>query len=301
MRVTHQLVKKTVLSNIQRNLGQMEKLQNMLSSGKLLNKPSDDPIKVARVMSHNTALARNEQYQKNINAAKSWMSTTEVSLQSINEVLQRSLELAHAGASGTMSDSARGAIAMEIDELLGVLVQVGNASYEGRYIFSGFQTGTAPFSRDKELLAGGGGTSIVYHGDQGNISWEVAPNVTIPGNINGSELFLESAIFQAMEELAQGLWDSDDETIGACIGKLSDGLEHILDKRAAIGAIVNGLDMTMEKHLTEKINFTELRSLLEDIDFAETYMNFAMMENLYRASLSAGASIIQPSLLDFLR
>jgi len=273
----------------------------MLSSGKVLRKPSDDPIKVARVMSHTTALARNEQYQKNIQAAKSWMGITEDSLEMISEVMQRARELALAGANGTMPDNARRAIAMEIDELTDVLVQMGNSSYEGRYIFSGFKTRTVPFSRDKGLLAEGAQTSVDYHGDQGSISWEVAPHVTIRGNIDGSELFMENKIFQFMERLAQGLLDGDNEVIEASIGNLSDALDHILDKRATIGAIVNGLDITMEKYLSEKINFMELRSRLEDIDFAEAYMNFAVMENIYRASISTGARVIQPSLLDFLR
>lgn len=301
MRVTHQLVKRTVLNNIQRNLGQMDRLQNMLSSGKVLRKPSDDPIKVARVMSHTTALARNEQYQKNIDATRSWMSVTEDSLGSIGEILQRARELSVSGANGTMSESARKAIGMEVDELINIMVQMGNSSYDGRYIFGGFQTNTIPFSRDKALLDGGAESSVVYHGDQGSIAWEVAPGVTIQGNVDGQELFQDLEIIKSMEQLAQGLQENDQAAIDASIGKMSIALDHVLDKRAALGAIVNGMDMAMEKYKSENINIKELRSQLEDIDFAETYMNFAVMESIYRASISAGARIIQPSLLDFLR
>jgi len=301
VRITHQLIKKSVLDNMQLNLARMDRLQDMLSSGKVLRKPSDDPIKVARVMSHNTALARNEQYQKNIHAANSWIGMTEDALERVNEVLQRSRELATAGANGTMSDSARSAIAMEIDELTNVLVQMGNSSYEGRYIFGGFKTGTVPFTRDKALLEEGAGTSVLYNGDEGSIIWEVAPSVTIRGNIDGNELFIKHNIFNSMEKLAQGLLSGDDEAINESIGNMTGAIDHILDKRAALGAIVNGLDMTMGKYLAEKINFMGLRSQLEDIDFAEAYMNFAVMENIYRASISSGARIIQPSLLDFLR
>ena len=292
MRVTHQLMKQSVLTNVHKNLGQMSRLQNMLSSGKTLHKPSDNPIKVTQVMSYTTSLARNEQYQKNILAAKSWMSVTEDSLESITEILQRARELSIAGANGTMPEEARRAIAMEVDQLTDALIQMGNSSYQGRYIFSGHQTNIVPFSRD---------AVISYHGDEGSISWEVAPSVTIRGNIDGDELFMSSNLFQSMEQLTQALFNNDDVAINLSIDKLDTVLDRVLDKRAAIGAMTNGLDMTMEKFLSEKLNFTELRSQLEDIDFAETYMNFAMMENIYRASLSAGARIIQPSLLDFLR
>ena len=301
MRVTHQLVMKTVLNNIQRNLGHMDRLQNMLSSGKALSRPSDDPIKVARVMSHTSALARNEQYQKNIEAAHSWMNATEDALIGIGEVLQRARELAVTGANGSMSESARKALAMEIDELTNILVQMGNSSYEGRYIFAGFQTNTVPFSRDTGLLAEGAETSIAYHGDQGSLNWEVAPGVTVRGSLDGVELFQDLEIFKTMEKLALSLNENDQSLIDASIEPISSALDHILDKRAAIGAITNGLEMTMEKYRSENINIKELRSKLEDIDFAEAYMNFAMMENIYQASISTGARIIQPSLLDFLR
>ena len=301
MRVTQQLMNRNVLSNIQRNLGQMGRLQDMLSSGKVLHKPSDNPIDTAQVLSYNTAISRNEQYQKNISAAKSWMDITEDSLQGINDVLQRARELALSGANGTMSQSARDAIAMEVDELTNVLVQMGNSSYQGRYIFAGFKTGDVPFTRDKNLLTEGENSSVAYHGNQGNLSWEVAPQVTVRGNIDGQDLFMDADIFEIMDRLQQALLDGDGQVISDSIGHLTVAHDHILDKRAAIGAITNGLDMTAEKYISEKINFSELRSKLEDIDFAETYMNFAVMENIYRASISTGARIIQPSLLDFLR
>ena len=301
MRVTHQLVKNTVLTNIQRNLGEMERLQSMLSSGKVLRKPSDDPIRVARVMGHTTALARNEQYQKNIDAALSWLNVTEESLGSIGDVLQRARELAVSGASGTMTDSARRAIALEVDELTNIIVQMGNSSYDGRYIFGGFQTDRPPFSRQKSLLEEGADTSVLYHGDQGKLTWEVAPGVTVRGNVDGNDLFRDLEIIKALEEMEGALLEGDQGVLNESIGKITEALDHILDRRASIGASVNGLDISMEKYRSENLNFRELRSRLEDIDFAEAYMNFAVMENIYRASISTGARIIQPSLLDFLR
>lgn len=301
MRVTHQLIKNNVMRNIHNNLGRMSKLQNMLSSGKQLSKPSDDPVRVARVMSHNTTLARSDQYKRNIHSANSWMNVTEGALQHIGDVLQRARELAIKGATGTNSEGSRRAIAMEIDELTNVLVQLGNTSYEGRYIFAGYQTNDEPFSRDKSLLESGEPTSVTYTGDDGILTWEVAPQVTIRGNITGNELFLDLDIFATMDNLEKALLDGDDAAMQEAIGKLSAAVDHILDKRASIGAITNGLETVMEKYLSDDIAFKELRSQLEDIDFAEMYMNFAVMESIYRASLSAGARIIQPSLLDFLR
>jgi flagellar hook-associated protein 3 FlgL len=293
MRITHQLITKSVLSNIQRNQSAMGKLQEQLASGKKLRRPSDDPIRVARVMGHNTQLAQNQQYQKNISAATSWMKTTEDALGRTGDVVQRLRELAIQGANGAMSDNAREAIVMEMDELVNVLVQLGNTSYEGRYIFAGHQTNVQPFTRS--------GNDVLYNGDQGGLKWEVAPQVTIRGNITGSELYMDNDIFGIIHNLQEGLLQEDQSRIQGAIGDLSEVHDHVLDKRAGLGAVVYGLEMTMEKFNDENINFQQLRSQLEDIDFAETYMHYATMENIYRASVAMGARIIQPSLLDFLR
>lgn len=297
MRVTHQLVKNTVIRNIQRNLHNMKHYQNMLSSGKTVTKPSDDPIKVARILGYNSALDQNEQYQKNIHVARSWVDTTEEALHGVSEVLQRARELAVYGANGTLSPEARNAIGLEVNELIGVLVQFGNARYENRYIFSGFQTTTMPLQRD----GGNGPAGVTFAGDQGKMSWEVAPNVTVEGNVTGEEIFFTSGVLAGMEELAQAMLNNDGAGAGSLIDRLQQAHDYVLDKRAALGAVRMGLELSRENFTAQKINFSRLRSELEDIDFAETMMNFSVMDTIYKASLSSSARIMQPSLADFLR
>ncbi|MNG36545.1 flagellar hook-associated protein FlgL [compost metagenome] len=49
------------------------------------------------------------------------------------------------------------------------------------------------------------------------------------------------------------------------------------------------------------LNISELDSKTEDADMADTIMKLKTDENVYQASLSVGAKLIQPSLLDYLR
>ena len=97
MRVTHSLIANTVIRNINRNLYRLNKYQDMLSSGAAINKPSDDPVKITRIMGYATSLQQNEQYQRNLDAAESWINTTEDALAGMNDVLQRARELAVSG------------------------------------------------------------------------------------------------------------------------------------------------------------------------------------------------------------
>lgn len=308
MRVTHQLIANTVIRNVNRNLARLNKYQDMLSSGKSINKPSDDPVAITRVMGYITSLQQNAQYQRNLDAAETWINTTEDALAGINDVLQRARELAVSGADGTKPPEARRAIAMEVDELIGVLVQLANSSIGGRYIFAGYKTTTVPFTRDgtysyDPVNPQNSTSSISYYGDTGEIKWEIAPNVEIKGNVDGQSLFMAPGtnIFISLENLVYGLNENDQEIINQALGDLSRCIDHILDKRSALGAISKGLEITKNKTTLEELNLTKLRSQLEDIDFAETFMHFSTLETLYYASLSAGARIMVPSLLDFLR
>lgn len=296
MRITQQMVKTTVIRNIQHNLQNMSRFQNMLASGKTVTKPSDDPLKVNRIMGYNASLGQIEQYQRNIAAAGSWLDTTENALHHITEVLQRAQELAVRGANDVLSPEARQAIGLEVEELIGVLIQFGNTNHAGRYIFSGHQTTTAPLEQ-----SGAGPAGVIYAGDQGRLSWEVAPNVTVRSNVTADSIFFSSGVLAGMSGLAQAMFNNDGAAARSLIQNLQQSTDHVLRERAVLGATRNGLNLSLENSITQKINFTSLRSQLEDIDFAETMMNFSVMEAIYRASLASSARIMQPSLLDFLR
>ncbi|NLM46092.1 MAG: flagellar hook-associated protein FlgL, partial [Firmicutes bacterium] len=114
-------------------------------------------------------------------------------------------------------------------------------------------------------------------------------------------LFMDTGIFTHMEELIDALRNNNDGEINTALDNLSKSIDDIQDYRSALGAISNGLRMTMNKTTLEELNITGLRSKLEDIDFAETFMYYSTMAVLYEASLAAGARIMVPSLIDFLR
>ena len=78
-------------------------------------------------------------------------------------------------------------------------------------------------------------------------------------------------------------------------------MDNILRVRFGIGARMNRLELTANRLDDDYVNFTKLMSKNEDVDMAEAIMNLQNEENVYRASLSAGAKVIQPSLVDFLR
>ncbi|MBC7346629.1 MAG: flagellar hook-associated protein FlgL, partial [Clostridia bacterium] len=80
MRVTNRMLATTVLHNLEANLERLMKLQNQMSSGKLVSRPSDNPMVLSRIMSLRTALAEQEQYTRNMEDARGFLDASEGAL-----------------------------------------------------------------------------------------------------------------------------------------------------------------------------------------------------------------------------
>lgn len=304
MRITNRMLAQNVINNINRNLKNMSRTQEQMSSGKLVNRPSDAPIVVARVLAFESTIAANDRYRKNMEDARGWIDASDSALAMASETMQRARDLAVAGANSTLPETSKQALAKEVDQLIDELVQTANASYGGRFLFGGSKTATEPFSR----TAGG----VVYNGNSDALNWEVAPGVTMKVNTDGNEAFMyavdsdgdgmaDQSLFGLLEDLHDALAGGDYDAVGDTLDRFEAALDHLLSARAVMGAKSNRLEMAISRLDTTQISLTKSLSLLEDIDLAETVMNYKNQENVYHASLATGAMVLQPSLIDYLR
>nr|WP_256201019.1 flagellar hook-associated protein FlgL [Thermoanaerobacter thermocopriae] len=268
----------------------------MLSTGKKISRPSDDPVAVATSLRIRTDMARNDAYTKNADEVQSWLNITDTALGQLGDLLQRTRELAVEGANGTLTQADMQKIAEEIKQLKAQMIQVGNTQYNGRYIFAGFRTDKAPFSE----------TANGYSGDDNFIEFEIGPGGNkIAVNVPGSRLFDvvggASRLLQMMDDLKSALENGDHQAVSNLIADVDRQLENVLAVRAEVGAKSNRVDLIKNRLQDDNYNFTVLLSKNEDADLAQVITNLKMDENVYRASLAAGARIMQPSLIDFLR
>ena len=75
MRVTNKMMADLVVFNAQRSLDRFVKMQTQMSSGRRINKPSDDPLGILHDLGYRSELSKIAQYQKNIAAALNWQQT----------------------------------------------------------------------------------------------------------------------------------------------------------------------------------------------------------------------------------
>ena len=108
-------------------------------------------------------------------------------------------------------------------------------------------------------------------------------------------------MMQVLDDFLTALADDDTDAINTFISEVDDQLQNVNASRSEIGAKTNRLEMILSRIGDDSINVTQLLSNAQDVDMAETIMLLKNAENVYKASLSGGARVIQPSLLDFLR
>lgn len=160
------------------------KTQLQLATGKRMVAPSDDPAASARVLDLTQALDTTKQYQWNADAAKSRLGLEEYALTSVTDLLQRVRTLAvQASNTATMSNADHKAIANEVQQRLGELLNLANTrDANSEYIFAGYQGQTQPFASNN---AGG----FIYSGDQGSRFLQVGPTTQVAIGDSGSDVF----------------------------------------------------------------------------------------------------------------
>lgn len=188
------MISNNYLSALNKSLERQSKIQEQLTDGKAIHRPSDDPIKTIRSLRFNTNLAINEQYTQNVNDSISWMETTDSAMSDLSSIMNRMKELA-VSADGTKPADALNAIGAEMDQLINQAVTIGNTKIGARYVFAGQMDGTQPFERKQIKDPNSNKTMdvVVYNGDLNKISMLIKPGVTNPSedsvNLTGAEVF----------------------------------------------------------------------------------------------------------------
>ncbi|MGG1552426.1 flagellar hook-associated protein FlgL [Paenibacillus ferrarius] len=297
LRVTQGMLNTQLLRNLNGNMTRMEGLQDQLSTGRRINKPSDDPVGISFSMRYRSELDTNDQYKRNVDATVSFLDYTDTMLDQTGSVMQRARELAVAAANGTNSEDSLNAMKTEIDQLYGQMVNIGNSQFNGKYVFNGQITDKAPFP-DADNAA----NAVT---DNGEIKFEIGAGVQIAMNKTAEQIFGTSGttnnVFQILKDLSAALGSGDSAGIQKSIGLMDERMSVVLGARSDVGAKTNRVQLAEDRLSDIGINLQSLQSKTEDADMSLVITNLKMEENVYQASLSAGSKVIVPTLVDFLR
>ena len=272
------------------------RLQEQLSSGLRINRPSDDATGFSQARKMEVLQDRYAQYQRSISSARLWVDHTQ---QALDEMVDMMVEVYEGGvraANDSFSAEDRAVMASRIETVRDQIIERMNAKYGDEYIFGGTRSTEAPFSVT--------GPTVSYDGNTGTRERAIGPDQTLAINIDGARLQDTGAGFTVTDAL-QGLVDAlnadDTDAINAALEEVTTARNHVIDMSGEAGNIGTRLTVAADQMRNLDYYATKRRADLEDADMAEAIMAFEREQTHLQAALRSAASIKQTTLLDYLR
>jgi flagellar hook-associated protein 3 FlgL len=159
--------------------------QEQISSGTRLNAPSDDPVGSTEALRVDQDQSRLNQYVKNIDMADGRISLQDTQMGQVNEILVRVRELAILAGDGALGAIERQGMALELEEILDTLVDIGNTrDATGEYVFAGYQGDVKPVVQSSS-------GEFIYAADEGVRSIQTSSTTTTIIGDNGKDIFFD--------------------------------------------------------------------------------------------------------------
>lgn len=232
----------SITNNLSNKTAQVKKSYEKLSSGKEINRASDNPANLAVALDLLTNARSSSVAARNISDGVSVANIADGSLSSASDITGRLQELAAQSANGTLNDDQRKALNDEYQALKAELDRTAQTTE-----FNG-----------QQLL--NGDTSItIQAGTDGSSNSQVS--ISLPG-VSSSSLGLSNDI--STQQNAQGALD-----------QAKSATQTIASARGDIGASVSRLESAYENVKTSELNSRTAASSITDLDVAKESSNLA--------------------------
>jgi flagellar hook-associated protein 3 FlgL len=270
----------------------MSQLQEQISSGKAIQRASEDPSGTRSVMTLRAEQTRMTQYAENIDNGLLRLNATRTQVDSINDQLLKARDLVIQGQASNSTASSRSALAAQIDVIASSLLVAANSDFAGRALFTGATSAGTAYNA--------GGT---YVGDTNAVTTRVDDfGSTVRIELNGPEVFGTGAAnaFAVLTSIAASLRNTP-ANLAANLTSLDSVITTARGAQATVGSRINQLNELRDVSADRILSITGALAAVEDTDLTKTVMELTMQQTSYEAALYATASIMQPSLMDFLR
>jgi len=293
MRISFRTQYDTYQSDLSRTQSAYVEAQKLLSTGKRINSPSDDPSGTLYSVRARSLRSAFDQYAKNLGSAEASLKTGEAALSDVQLLVRKARQLGVQGATASLDQPARNAIADEIAALQTKIVDLGNTqSGSGNYIFAGQRTDTKPF----EVVNG----ELIYRGDDASVTVEMSANETLIASGSGRATI--SGAWTALENLRQNLLDGNIADISATdLAAIDSADDAVAQERGRIGARLQTAEQYKAFHQRRQDELTEQISGVEEVDITQAILNLKQAETAYQAALQSVSMSQGLTLMDFLR
>ena len=259
-RISSQMNNNNTQYNLRIQENRMNKLNNQLGTQQRITSLRDDPVAAGHLVKYQSYLTRVNNFEKNGMTLSDQFQYREGYMTNSLEILQRVRELAVTGANGIYTRDDMRNMAVEVDELLGELVQNANAiGPDGTSIFAGTNTDSPAFEIDMGNVEGASRpliSSVRYNGTVDINKVEIDENKYIDVDNAGNKTFWaenqrlfggrDLSMWQAKE---RGVVNLDGEhiqieagdTVYSLVSKINNSGAAV---KASVDPITGGLNLT---------------------------------------------------------
>jgi flagellar hook-associated protein 3 FlgL len=300
MRVTQRAIVQTSLKGLNSNLLAVSKLQQQLTAGKTISRPSDSPTGTNTSLITRKAIAGNDQYGRNISDGQTFLDATDAAIQDMLSQVRRVRDLTvQALNGGAQSASSQEAIATEVAGVRESMLGQANQVVQGRPLFGGVTAGSKAYDASGAYVGVGGTGGIAVQ----PLTRRVSEVETIRVDLTGPEAFGDPAsgkdLFSVVNSIVANV--SDTTALSADLKDLDGVINGLLAAAADVGTRSSRMQTAATVNSGAALNLKTQLSDTEDVDLPKTIMELQMQQNGYQAALQATAQVIQPTLLDFLK
>lgn len=300
-RISTQNMSFQYLTDLNRALAKQNKLQEQMSTGRKINRASDDPIGISRSIALRNSYAKNSTYLSNAKQAQSLMQSSDSALQEISSALMRAKELVVEAANDTNTVEDRKTFGIELEQILETIVAAGNTDVAGRYVFAGQDDGQQPFIR-----AANGEVSFV--GDNNAVSIRLQSGAVSPNqdaiNVTCAEVFGSNLeLFTDISNIAKSLQDGSATGVWlsqTALGQIDSAHYRVLQADTALGARMASYQMTSNLLENKDTIIQQDISDVEDVDLAKVISEFQLWTTIYDATLKVGSKVLPMTLANFI-
>lgn len=291
MRISNAMMASNIKGYLLQHTRNLLSAQERISSGKRINRPSDDPIGMGQVLGYRQSISNLEQYNRNIENGKVQVDNMESILDAVTEFLTQAKKIA-ADSDPNMRDT----MADQVANIREQVVQLANSKHNGNYLFAGHQVHTEPFVFDP--VADG----YIYNGDSGTKDYMIGEGLQLGLLTDGAAIFQgEEDVFDVLMDLEAGLRADDGQAITDQMGRMTAVIDNLNAVRATNAGQHQRLVATQNHNKHFKVNTEDMLSRTEDADLAAAIIDWQLHQTAYESTLATSAKMIQPSLVDFLR
>jgi len=284
-------------------------LENEVSTGLKLIRPSDGPLDIISVISGKAQDQRLDTYLSNIASARETLNRSVSNLQDAKSVLDNASQIAIAAANSGNSAADFQTMAQQVDGLITHMISLANAQDGDHYLYGGTASTKPPFVVSA-TNAQGQPQTISYVGSPDRAQLLVNQQQTVDTFYQGNTVFQNGAgdVFQALIGLRDLLRNTgglsplaQSQALSQQIGVIDQARQSVLATVGEQSASLQNLQALDTRIRDVQLQTKQLTATTESADITEVIVKLQEQQNSYQLTLASTARIFDQNLLDFLK